>query len=128
MTDDTRARGWALMQRYSDEARAEKDRIQEERDRAVIARIGGNVYRHEGGVCRARGYTVAETDEYIASEVRHVVNNRKASRRAYLPEAAFDWPVYQAALYQSTEDCQSNGHRDPLYAESVIERYQRESR
>lgn len=33
-------------------------------------------------------------------------------RAPRLPESAFDWPIYRAALIQSTDDCQSNGHRD----------------
>lgn len=73
------------------------------RDRAQEARIGGNVYRHERTITHARGYTVSETDEYMASETRHKMNDRKASRRAMLPEAAFDWPIYREATGR-TED------------------------
>jgi hypothetical protein len=72
-----------------------------EDDLAVIARIGGNVFRHDAGMVRARGYTREQTDEYMASEVQHKVNDRKASRRAQLPEAAFDWPVYRAAMLRT---------------------------
>ena len=70
----------------------------ENADRAVIARIGGNAYRREGGVCRARGYTRTQTDEHMAFETTWRVKDGNADRPpTMLPEAAFDWPIYRAA-------------------------------
>lgn len=74
---------------------------QEERDRAVIARRKASERRHIAAI--------AGTTEWV-----HDKPNLNDGR---LPEGAFDWPIYVSAYTQPTEDCQSNGHRDPLYAE-----------
>ena len=85
------------------------DDVRLHEDRAVLARIGGNVYRHEATIARARGYTRADVDEYMVSEVRHKVNDRKASQRSCLPEAAFSWPIYEAAQVERIIRAVSNG-------------------
>jgi len=75
-----------------------RDITEADRDRAVLARIGGAVYRGIDMMPHSRAW---DDDTYHASAragVVNVQNNRKASRRAYLPEAAFDWPIYRAAV------------------------------
>lgn len=69
---------------------------QDDRDRAVLARIGGHVMRAK----YAQGWA-AET---LAEAVSIIQRNRKSSRRAYLPESAFDWPIYQAATDDRRDD------------------------
>jgi hypothetical protein len=89
-------------------AHLQRDLDNIDRNKAAEARIGGWMVVHWA---HARVWT-AETLALAAK-----VGDMRSAFPTMLPEAAFDWPIYQAALYQSTEDCQSNGHRDPLYAE-----------
>lgn len=71
------------------------DMRETDRDRAVIARIGGNLYRMMFQPFRA---TAHERDAMVKAALDQVIRNRKSSRRAQLPESAFDWPIYSAAL------------------------------
>jgi hypothetical protein len=78
--------------------RSDAERATIEADSAVMARIGGNVYRGIDMMPHSRRW---DDDTYHASAkaaVQNVQNNRKASRRAQLPEAAFDWPIYRIAM------------------------------
>lgn len=65
--------------------------VQAERDRAVEARIGGRELRRY------------DYDSWSAAEVEQRVlgllhDKRYALRETTLPEAAFDWPIYRAAM------------------------------
>ena len=73
---------------------------EDERDRAVEARIGGNEYRtRQTRIGRGHGYKDwAACDAAVVEAVTQVQRDRKASRRAQLPESAFDWPIYRAAM------------------------------
>ena len=73
------------------------DMREADRDRAAEARIGGAVYRGIFSMPHSRSWTDDTIDATAKAGVVNVQNNRKSSRRAYLPESAFDWPVYQAA-------------------------------
>jgi len=55
----------------------------EDRDRAVIARRKGNERRHIAAI--------AGTIEYV--------QHKPDPNDGRLPESAFDWPIYRAALY-----------------------------
>lgn len=67
-------------------------RTQDERDRAVIARIGG---RLSVGLFRRMGW-----DADAEREATEGIHRTQEARRTFaaLPEAAFDWPIYRAAM------------------------------
>lgn len=48
--------------------------------------------------------------ETLRLAAKVVTQGRDRDRR--LPPEAWDWPIYRAALTQTTEDCQSRGHRE----------------
>jgi hypothetical protein len=83
-----------------------------ERDLAVIARIGGSlfrVWRNEGGLNMRAPLALRHHAEFAAF--------RKAPAFGSVPEAAFDWPIYRAALAVRATS-----------PEGGIEQYQSESR
>lgn len=60
-------------------------------DRAVIARIGGNVVRRN-----PRLHDPSTIEAFARADLR--ARYRRDTAAPMLPEAAFDWPVYRAAL------------------------------
>jgi len=111
---------------------------EEDRDRAVIARMGGGVLR------RNPRFSATQIEGSITSHLNG--RHRRADKAVALPESAFDWPIYRAAMFaevygalwgqagpaeetilNTLAHCAGLPTR-PVTPEGGIEQYQRESR